>query len=52
MKKRKIEFFLRIKYGTHANKIKDVVDRIKKIIEGDEKLDQSFHIVRFSDLSL
>lgn len=49
MKKRKIEFFLRIKYGTHAKKIKETVDGIKKIIEEYEKIDQSFHVVRFSD---
>ena len=49
MKKRKIEFFLRIKYGTHSKKIKEIVNSIKKIIEEDEKLDQSFHVVRFSD---
>ena len=49
MRKRKIEFFLRIKYGTHAKEIKGAVDGIKKIIEEDVKLDQSFHIVRFSD---
>ena len=49
MRKRKIEFFLRIEYGTQAKKIKEIVDGIKKIIEEDEKLDQSFHVVRFSD---
>jgi len=49
MRKRKIEFYLRIRYGTTAKKIKEIVDDIKKIIEEDEKLDQSFHIVRFSD---
>jgi MscS family membrane protein len=49
MRKRQIEFYLRIKYGTTAKKIKEVVDGIKKIIEEDEKIEQPSHIVRFSD---
>lgn len=49
MNKRKIEFYLKIVYGTSIYKIKDIVSNIKKIIEDDERFDHSSHIVRFTD---
>jgi len=49
MKKRRINFFLGIRYGTSVSKIKEVVAGIKKIIEEDEKFDHSFYMVRFTE---
>lgn len=49
MKKRRINFYLGITYGTSVSKVKDVVEGIKKIIEEDEKFDHSFYMVRFTD---
>ncbi|HEY9246703.1 MAG TPA: mechanosensitive ion channel domain-containing protein, partial [Candidatus Methanoperedens sp.] len=49
MRKRRINFNLGVTYGTSANKIKEAVAGIKKIIEDDEKFDHSFYIVKFTD---
>lgn len=49
MKKRRIDFVLRISYGTSVIKVKEVVEGIKKIIEEDEKFDHSFYMVRFTE---
>lgn len=49
MKKRRINFYLGVTYGTSVNKIKEVVAGIKKIIEDDEKFDHSFYMVKFTD---
>ena len=48
-KKRRIEFYLGITYGTSVSKIKEVVEGIKKIIEVDDKFDHSFYMVKFTD---
>lgn len=48
-KKRRIEFYLGITYGTSVSKIKLVVEGIKKIIEEDDKFDHSFYMVKFTD---
>ena len=50
MKKRKIEFFLRLAYETYTYKIKIIAFGIKKIIEDDDRFDHSSHIVRFTDI--
>jgi len=49
MKKRRINFYLGITYGTSVSKVKEVVAGIKKIIEEDKKFDHSFYMVRFTD---
>ena len=49
MKKRKIEFYLGITYGTSIDKIKLVVEGIRDIIKNDEKFDHSLYAVRFTD---
>ncbi|NJD77311.1 MAG: mechanosensitive ion channel family protein [Candidatus Methanoperedens sp.] len=49
MKKRRINFYLGVTYGTPVNKMKEAVAGIKKIIEDDEKFDHSFYMVRFND---
>lgn len=49
MKKRKIDFYLGITYGTPIDKIKIIVTGIKKVIEDDEKFDHSLYVVRFTD---
>lgn len=49
MKKRRINFYLGVTYGTSVNKMKEAVAGIKKIIEDDEKFDHSFYMVRFTD---
>jgi len=49
MKKRRINFYLGITYGTSVSKVKEVVAGIKKIIEEDEKFDHSFYMVRFTE---
>ncbi len=49
MKKRRINFYLGITYGTSMSKVKEVVAGIKKIIEEDEKFDHSFYMVRFTE---
>jgi len=49
MKKRRINFYLGITYGTSVSKVKEVVAGIKKIIEEDEKFDHSFYMVKFTD---
>jgi len=48
-KKRRIEFYLGVTYGTSVRKIKEVVEGIKKIIEEDDKFDHSFYMVKFTD---
>lgn len=48
-KKRRIEFYLGVTYGTSVAKIKDVVEGIKNIIEEDDKFDHSFYMVKFTD---
>ena len=49
MKKRRINFVLGIPYGTSGGKVKEVVAGIKKIIEDDEKFDQTSYMVRFTE---
>lgn len=49
MKKRRIEFYLGITYGTSVTKIKEVVEGIKRIIEEDDRFDHSFYMVKFTD---
>jgi MscS family membrane protein len=49
MKKRRINFNLGVTYGTSAGKVEEAVAGIKKIIEDDEKFDQSFYMVRFTE---
>lgn len=49
MNKRKIEFYLKIAYGTSLYKIKDIVVGIKKVIEDDDIFDHSSYVVRFTD---
>ncbi len=49
MKKRRIEFYLGITYGTSVSKIKGVVEGIKKIIIEDDRFDHSFYMVKFTD---
>lgn len=49
MEKRRIKFDLGITYGTPVNKIKQVVDGIKRIIEEDERFDHSFYMVKFTE---
>jgi MscS family membrane protein len=49
MKKRRINFFLGISYGTSVSKVKQVVAGIKKIIEDDIKFDHSFYMVEFTE---
>lgn len=49
MKKRRIDFYLGITYGTSVSKVKEVVAGIKKIIEDDEKFDHSFYMVKFTE---
>lgn len=48
-KKRRIEFYLGITYGIHVNKIKEVIEGIKTIIEEDDRFDHSFYMVKFTD---
>lgn len=48
-KKRRIEFYLGVTYGTSVSKIKEVVEGIKKIIEEDDRFDNSFYMVKFTD---
>jgi MscS family membrane protein len=48
-KKRRIEFYLGVIYGTSVNKIKEVLEGIKKIIEEDDRFDHSFYMVKFTD---
>ncbi len=48
-KKRRIEFYLGITYGTSVSKIKEVVEGIKRIIEEDDRFDHSFYMVKFTD---
>lgn len=49
MKKRRIYFNLGVIYGTSADKIKEVVAGIKKIIEEDHRFDHSFYMVKFTE---
>ncbi|MCX9030034.1 MAG: mechanosensitive ion channel family protein [Candidatus Methanoperedens sp.] len=49
MKKRRITFNIGVTYGTSVKKINEAVAGIKRIIEGDEKFDHSFYMVRFND---
>ncbi len=49
MKKRKIEFYLGLRCDTPADKIKQVVDGIKDILENDKKFEKSTYVVRFTD---
>jgi len=49
MNKRKIEFYLKLEYGTSIYKIKDTVTGIKKILADDNRFDQLSCIVRFTD---
>ncbi|MCX9015175.1 MAG: mechanosensitive ion channel family protein [Candidatus Methanoperedens sp.] len=49
MKKRRIKFDLGVTYGTSAGKITQVVEGIKKIIEEEDRFDNSFYRVYFTD---
>ena len=49
MKKRRINFYLGISYGTSVSKVKEGVAGIKKIIEDDIKFDHSFSMVEFTE---
>lgn len=49
MKKRRIKFDLGLTYGTSVSQIKDVVAGIKKIIKEDDRFDQSFYMVKFTE---
>jgi MscS family membrane protein len=51
-KTRRIEFYLGIMYGTSVTKIKEVVESLKKIIEGDDRFDHSFYMVKFTDFGV
>src|SRR3972149_4700273 len=48
-KKRRIEFYLGVTYSTSVSKIKEAIERIKKIIEEDDRFDHSFYMVKFTD---
>lgn len=49
MKKRRINFYLGITYGTSVSKVKEVVAGIKNIIDEDKKFDHSFYMVKFTE---
>lgn len=48
-KKRRIEFYLGVTYSTSVNKMKIVMEEIKKIITEDNRFDHSFFMVKFTD---
>jgi MscS family membrane protein len=48
-KKRRIEFYFGLTYGTSASKMQEAIEGIKKIIKDDERFDHSFYMVKFTD---
>ena len=49
MKKRRIKFNLGVSYKTTAEQMTNVVEGIKKIIDGDARFERSFYMVHFTE---
>ncbi len=50
MRKRRIEFYVKIVYNTPLFNIKEAIKGIRSMIEKDERFDQSCYIVRLTEL--